>query len=246
MPALRVALLVLISALAVSLPTARARVFQVLGPALNGATAAGQPGWTAAYTSTLDINGGRADLEVLGAGLDPGDAQRMLETAYRGRRAYVLSGHGSGLGWGIALEGDRVVRWLVVDVHRTRECVVFRIGQTRAEFLASGRRPTAHRLDAVPAPPQAEPRLYVADEATDAAIEVSVAPSEPVVEARIMDAALVSSGWIPVVPQDPSRGIGTRLYTRRGELCTVQVSAASGGGSTVLRYHKKLRGREGL
>lgn len=226
---------------------AGARVFLLLGPSPHGATAAGQPGWNAAYRTTLEINGGRADLDVLGVGLGPADAQRLLEANYRGHGAAMAAGHGANLGWGIALDGDRVIRWLVIPVNRTQECVVFRIEQTREGFVESGRRPAAHRLSGVPVPPSAEPRLYVADETTLTALEVSESRPAPETTARLMASALESSGWMPMVPQDPSRDPGgPRIYVRRGEICTVQVSPSPDGGSTVLRFHKRLRSREGL
>lgn len=211
---------------------------------LHGATSPGRPGWNSAYTAPLRINEGSADLDVIGCQLAATDAMRMLADTYRGAGASVLSGHGAEVGWGIAVAGDRVVRWLVFGVGRARECMVVRVTQSKADFLASGRRPSRSLLDRVPELPGSEPRLFIADEEARAAVEVSDARMPPSAVMQRMEAHLVGDGWTPAMPVEPGAGIPV-IYRKGRELCIVSASPGP-EGSSITRLHKVLGGRDGL
>lgn len=211
---------------------------------LHGATTPGRPGWNSAYVAPLRINGGRAGLDVTGCQLAAPDAMRMLAETYRAAGGSVLSSHGSEIGWGIAVAGDRVVRWLVFGAGRRGECIAVRITQSRADFLASGRRPERSLLDRVPALPGSSPRLFVADDEARAAIEVSDARMPPAAALARMESQLIGDGWVPTVPVEPGAGLPL-LYRKGREVCI--VSAGPGPeGTSVTRLHKVLGGRDGL
>ncbi|MBU4460511.1 MAG: hypothetical protein KJ579_08090 [Verrucomicrobia bacterium] len=228
-------------ALSVAAP---ARVFWRHDGGGHGPTAPGRPGWNSAYAARLDINGGKADLDVTGCQLPAPDAMRMLADTYRGMGGSVLDGHGSEIGWGIAKAGDRVIRWLVFSASRPRECIVVRITQSMADFLASGRRPTRTMLDAVPELPGSEPRLFVADLQSRLAMEISTTKMPPAAAMRRMASQLVGDGWTPSVPVDPD-STPSVIYRRGRDLCIVSASPGP-EGSSITRLHKVLGGKDGI
>lgn len=211
---------------------------------LHGATTPGRPGWNSAYVAPLRINGGRAGLDVTGCQLAAPDAMRMLAETYRAAGGSVLSGHGSEIGWGIALAGDRVVRWLVFGAGRRGECIVVRVTQSKEDFLASGRRPERSLLSRVPGLPGSTPRLFVADDEARAAVEVSDARMPAPAALARMESQLVGDGWAPTVPVEPGAGLPV-IYRKGREICI--VSAGPGPeGTSITRLHKVLGGRDGL
>lgn len=223
---------------------APARVFWRHDGGGHGSTEPGRPGWNSAYAARLEINGGKADLDVTGCQLAAPDAMRMLADTYRGMGGAVLDGHGSQIGWGIAKAGDRVIRWLVFGASRPRECIVVRITQSTADFLASGRRPIRTLLDAVPELPGSEPRLFVADLQARLAVELSASKMPPAVAMRHMASQLVGEGWTPSIPIGPDSALSV-IYRRGRDLCI--VSACPGPeGSSITRLHKVLGGKDGI
>lgn len=234
----------IVLAFACAVSPAISRVFWQRGSGGHGAVSAGQPGWSRAYAAPLRINGGRADLEILGADLRADDAHRMLIETYRGMGGSVLSGHGAELGWGVALIGDRVVRWLIFGAGLRGECVVMRIDQTRADFAASVRRPDRSLLDDLPDLPGAEPGLFAADDHALAAAEISSVRMPPAVAVARLESMLVGEGWTPAIPMDPGSGASI-IYQRGRDLCVVSATATPGGAS-VIRLRKTLGGRDGI
>ena len=209
------------------------------------ATSAGQPGWDLAYRTTLRLNGGSGELEVLGAGMEPTDALRTLRDCYRGMGAQVFVAGGESMGWGMVLLGERVIRLLVTPVGEPHECIVFRYEQSRAEFLKSGAPLDGRQLAELPDAPGSRPLLYAADEESGLALEVSSAPASPEEALSFFDSALVSQGWMALVPSDgripPPQG---SLYRRGGALCAVQAAPDEAGGVRITRMLKKFKARE--
>lgn len=232
------------AALAFALATCVPARVAWLHDGLHGATTPGRPGWNGAYVAPLRINGGRAGLDVTGCQLAAPDAMRMLAETYRAAGGSVLSGHGSEIGWGIALAGDRVVRWLVFGAGRRGECIVVRLTQSREDFLASGRRPGRSLLDQVPDLPGSSPRLFVADDEARAAVEVSDARMTPAAALARMESQLVGAGWTPTLPVEPGAGLSI-LYRKGRAICIVSASPGP-EGTSVTRFHKVLGGRDGL
>ncbi|MCX7818499.1 MAG: hypothetical protein N2652_04720 [Kiritimatiellae bacterium] len=217
------------------------RVYWLRGESAHGATTAGQPGWNRAHTARIRINEGRADLEVLGVTLPATEAERLLVDAYRTMGADVWAMHGEVIGWGIAVDSRRVVRWLIVPLGHPRECLVVRLTQSREEFLASARPPTGNPIPSLPPAPALDTVLFVADETAHLAAQLgrSALPA-PVAAARLAD-DLVQAGWHPVIPPEPD--VPPLLFRRGQELCAV-ITSPQEGGSSVLRLHKLLGGGE--
>lgn len=221
---------------------AHARVYWLRGERSHGATSAGQPGWNRAYTTRLRINQGGGDLEVLGVSLPAPEAERTLVEAYRAMGADVWALHGAAIGWGIAVDGNRIVRWLIFSVGAPRECIVVRLTQSREEFLASARPPRGEPIPSLPPAPVVDTTLFVADEASRAAVQLGRSSLPVSAVARRLADDLVQAGWQPAVPPDPD---SPPLLFRRGrELCAVLASPREEGGSTVVRLHKVLGATE--
>ncbi len=220
--------------------SALARVFWVREGVPHGPTSVGQPGWNPAHIARLEINGGTADLEVIGCQLPPPDAERLLLTAYRAAGGSAWGGHGLHLGWGLAFAGGRVIRWLIFSVDRPGECVVVRLTQTREEFLASARPPERSRLEALPPLPSvASMRLHAADLTHEAAAEVADVPMPPAAATGRLESDLLAAGWVPAVAAFAD-GSPAMLFRRGRDLCAVHAAPAANGGAIVIRFHKRL------
>lgn len=214
------------------------RVYWVGRGPSHGPTTAGQPGWNQAYKSRLRINEGHADLEVLGVSLPAPEAERTLVAAYRAMGADVWAVHGTSIGWGIALEGTRVVRWLVFPVSGPRECIVVRLTQTREELHASARLPRGEPIPSLPPAPTITTTLFLADDSARASTQIGHSALPSLVAANRLADDLVQAGWqlaIPAAPDAPPL-----LFRRGRELCAVLVVPREDGGSRVLRLHKVL------
>ncbi len=219
-----------------------ARVYWLRGERSHGATSAGQPGWNRAYSARLRINDGAADLEVLGVSLPAPEAERTLLEAYRAMGADAWAMHGTAIGWGIAVDGHRIVRWLMFSLGAPRECVVVRLTQSREEFLASARPPRGDPMPALPPAPAVDTTLWVADETSRAAVQLGRSALPVSAVARRLTDDLVQAGWQPATPLGPD---APPLLFRRGrELCAVLASPREEGGSTVVRLHKVLGAAE--
>ena len=219
---------------------AQARVFSIRGGGPeHGAVTGGQPGWNRAWTAAVRINGGRGTLEALGAEFPVRDASRLLRGAYEDMGGAVWSFSGDSAAWGVALVGDRVVRWLALDVGSRRECVVFRIEQTESDFRASMKPPPGHQITALPVPPGARPVSFLMNETRGLSLEQSRAPLGVEETAVLMRSAVESQGWTPLAPEDRRHGRVSAMWFARGkETAVVQVTADPQGGSRVVRVHQ--------
>lgn len=218
--------------------SASARVYQLGGGMRSGAVSGGQPGWTTAYRADLRINEGGARLEVMGCALALGEAARQMDEAYRGLGAQVALAQGERMAWGVALFPDRVVRLLVTSLTGGRECVVFRIEQSRGDYMKA-LQPPARLLPQVPQGMDRRPVLRVVNEETKATTEISRTAFGPQAAAAQLRAAFAADGWRAPLPSEASQG-GV-LYQRGREVCLVRTSFAADGQETLVTLvYKKL------
>ena len=222
--------------------TAPARVYWLRGERAHGATTAGQPGWSRAYTARIRINEGGGDLEVLGVSLPAADAERALVETYRTMGADVWAVHGAAIGWGIAADDTRVVRWLIFSVGVPRECIVVRLIQSREEFFASARPLRSEPIAALPPAPALDTTLFIADDSARVAVQLGRSVLPAAVVARRLADDLVQAGWQPASLSDPDSP--PVLFRRGRELCAVLASPQQYSGSVVLRLHKVLGAAE--
>jgi len=182
-------------------------------------------------------------MEILGPTMPAEAAHRFLIQTYRAMGGSILAGRGANLGWGVALVGNRMVRWLIFEAGIRGECVALRMTQSLAEFRASAARPARSLLDGVPDAPGAEPRFFAADDDAAAAVEVSEVRLPPAETVERIESRLLGDGWIPARPTDGETA--TVLFRRGRELCAVSA-VPSDGGSVVTRMRKVLGRREAM
>ena len=191
-------------------------------------------GWaeeSVAYTSTVGINGQKAQLQVSGTGSDFDTMiQTLRGTAFAGREKQLAVG--DGMAFGLFRENDRIVRVLVTMLDG--KCVLFRIDQSPEEFELYLRANTSSRLKSLPSYPDSVPVFSADNEASGTAIEVSRAGSDPGTVWGVIDAGMKKDGWASTAGASHPLGVdgtGMGVYVRGGEVCCVQVSGRAGSGS---------------
>ncbi len=213
---------------------AGARVFRLFG---GGGAAAEMPGWNALHRAEIEINGGRAELMVMGVTLPAATALETLRAAIERESGETAFAMGDRFGWGMARIGDRILRVLVLATEGPRECLVFRIEQSRAEFERSQRGAAARPPDDVVAGARTTRR--VADRTHEMEARSLESPAGPAETTAAIERALLAEGWQPALPGAAASG----AYLRGDEMCFVRVVAAEapGGGSRALIVRKRLR-----
>jgi len=211
-------------------------VFRRAGGADHGAATAGRPGWTLAHRAALEINGGRGEMEVLGVTMPMADALETLRAVYAAQGGEAVVSAGTAAGWGVARVGGRVIRFLAIAPEGPRECVVFRLEQTDAEFERSMRGTDTEE------PAGGRARRVVADAERGIEARTIESGADPEAAAGAIGRALAAEGWQPAIPGAERAG----LYLRDGEACVVRVTAGGGpggGGSRALVVRQRLGGR---
>ena len=217
---------------------AAARVFRRIGGVDHGATTAGRPGWTRAYRTELEINGGRGEMEVLGVTLPLAAALDTLRATYEGLGGEAFFSSGDAVGWGVARIGDRIVRVLAIAVEGPRECLVFRFEQPRDQFERSMREaPGAAAAIAVPGARARRTVVDAENALTTETVETNAGPAET---AAAIERALLAEGWLPALPGAPGAG----LFLRGPEVIAVRVAGndAPGGGARATILRKRMGG----
>lgn len=205
----------------------------------HGPVSAGQPGWDLAYKSSVRINGGRGELETLGVNVNVATAAQALQRAYSDRGGAAAAWAGGRAAWGIASVGGSVVRWLAVQTASPRACIVFRLTQSREDAQASLLPVRRHQIEDLPALPEAQPSMFLADDDQGWNLEYSTAPGDPADVGGRMDSAMASQGWLSVTPRS-NRGDTTVCgYRRGGRTAWIHVSPDPKGGVRVLRMVRR-------
>ena len=218
---------------------AQARVF-LATPGSHGPASAGQPGWNRVYEADVRINGGAGRMEVLGVDHSSRDTRTVLEQAYRRAGLQVFLLGPDALAWGAAFDTDRVIRLLVIATGAERACLVFRLEQSRDDFLRSVARPTEHRLRAVPPLAGSFPRLFAADDRAGTEVEISETNQSPGQAATELHLRMLADGWAALTPHDARAGVPPGLLYARGDrLALVQAAVGTSGRTTVTRLVKR-------
>ena len=218
---------------------ASARVFERWGARSDDPARALMVGEHPAYTTTMKINGGACALEVYQVEGTPPQVLERLTAGYRALGAQVFCVSGAQLGWGMVLDGGRVVRLLVSNVGRHNTSMLFRMEQTEQEFARSQQVP-AHPLPSeVPLYPGLRWTQAIENEATDSTTATATVGAVPAAVLRYYAETLPAAGWKPGLGQ---RDQATSLFVRGSELLAVDANSTGVRGQTVVIFlHKRLK-----
>jgi len=218
-----------------------ARVFVRRGYADRGYVAPEQLGWTAAYTTVVQLNGGSGQVEILESRADLDRTLGLMRDAYRrmGARCFIYPGDLAA--WGLVFVQGRVIRFLAFAPLSGRQTLLLRLDQSEDDFLTSLHPPTDHALEDLPGYPGLRPVQCTVDEGTRTALQVAEVDAPPdEVHFRYAE-SMAAAGWTPALPlpsqqRDPSR---FTLYLKGTELCLVSVRAGGGPRQAVLTLIRK-------
>ena len=225
--------------LLLAIPSAEARVFLRTGGAGSGIVDPGAFGWDTAYQTSMSINGGRAELATWSAPEALSTAVKRLREACQRRNVAALFFASGDLAWGLASGDGRVVRFLLTASGGGRQSLVFAVDQSADDYRLSAQRPTSHLLREVPPFPQSTPDLYVADDGTATAVEISRSPVEPQQIRAHYESALPAAGWALAPPQRVGSA-SAAVYVKDNQLCVLLIkSTGFDGGSVITLMHKR-------
>ncbi len=218
---------------------APARVFERWGVRSNDPVRVLMVGGHPAYTTAMKLNGGAGELEVYQVEGSPPQVLERLTAGYRALGAQVFCVSGAKLGWGVVLDGGRVIRLLAANMGLHNTCMLFRMEQTEAEFARSQQTP-AHPLPPdVPVFPGARWTQAIENEAASSTTATATVGADPAAVLRYYAEALPRAGW--------TSGLGPRdqtscLYVRGSELLAVNANSTGVRGQTVVIFlHKRLK-----
>jgi hypothetical protein len=203
------------------------------GPLGGGAS---DPVWRLAYRADVNINGGKAALEVWSAELEYGMAVEQLRArARQAGEAVVLKA--PDMTWGFLEARDRMTRLLAVRLDGGNT-IVYQTSQSREDYLASQGERT-YRLAVAAPPPDSAPGTYVANDSTGLAMQGLQSGLPPEDVRRHYADALTAAGWSPL-PLELHGTTGPDVYMKGAEYVFVFAkSAGGGGGTTVMLAHKR-------
>lgn len=225
-------LLVLASYIAWAAPSP-ARVFSRWKAAAQPSRALELGGGATAYRAPVEVNGVRADLEILHFH-EPVDRLRRrisrlapVTEAPAGRAPASLT----------AFErAGRSYRLLAVPSANPDESLLFLIDAPAAQHAS---RPACTLSHDIPAPPGSEPLFTARDRRTGFDLWLSSTPARPADIRAFFDAALPARGWQPLPAAGRPAPLGDcAVFLREDALCLVYVHADAAGESRIVILRK--------
>ena len=193
-------------------------------------------GFTEVYSAPVEVNGGKGRVDVWHS--ESGFFQTMsrIQDACRARGWPEGFSAGENMGFGMAVDGQTLVRYLVVRVPdgTTEKSLVYETTQTLAEFNKGGEPVREHRLDKLPVLDQSEAVSFIEDGNTHTAIEVSRSRQPAEFILGWFDQRMAADGWATAVLTVAD----ARMYTRGKERAVVNVQRDKDGRALISRMHK--------
>jgi len=216
----------------------QARVFQLRGRRGSVEDQAYRMGWSLAYTATMDLANGPAEVAVFGDVPHLAGALQALDTYYRNLGVPAAFTPGGDLGWGLAELDGRVHRYVVVAPREGMGTLVYRIDQSRRDVEKLREGQTERRLTGLPEPVSGEPGLFARDPARRVGVDMLTTTLDVEAAARQTDQAMRAAGWVAPLGAAGS----SALYVKGAE--TVVISyLAQNRGTTITRLHRQGGGR---
>jgi hypothetical protein len=230
----------LLLALALLAPLAApALVFERWGARANDPVRAIMAGEHPAYTTAMKLNGGAGSLEVYQVEGSPPQVLERLTAGYRALGAQVFCVSGPKLGWGVVLDGGRVIRLLAAHMDQRNTCMLFRMEQTEAEFARSQQAPARPLPPDVPLFPGLRWTQAIENDAAHSTTATATVGADPNSVLRYYAEAMRNAGWKPGLgPRDQASDI----YVRGAEILAINANSTGVRGQTVVIFlHKRLQ-----
>lgn len=193
-----------------------------------------------AYTAPMKLNGGAGEMEIYQVEGTPPQVLERLTTGYRALGAQIFCVSGPKLGWGVVLDGGRIIRLLAAKTGQHNTCTLFRMEQTETEFTRSSQVPPAHPLPPdIPEYPGTRWTQAIANDAAHSTTATGTVGADPISVLRYYAEAMPRAGWTPGLgPRDQA----SSLYMRGQELLLVSANSTGVRGQTVVIFlHKRLK-----
>ena len=201
-------------------------------------------GWSRGYSTPMKINGQQATVEVWSSPSGFFKTMAELEDHCGDKNLPHTFTSGEAIGFGMAVDGSTLQRWLVTRVDDADRSTV--VTQTTMSLDAFHRgdpkkagvpgAPRKHQLAAIPAYDQSEAMSHYHDGNTDTQVEVSRTAQPAIFIQGWFDRKMQAAGWAR--PLEDAGPAGTRVYTRKNERAFVTLRDAKQGGSLITRVYK--------
>jgi len=198
-------------------------------------------GWSRGYSTPMKINGQQATVEVWSSPSGFFKTMAELEDHCGDKNLPHTFTSGEAIGFGMAVDGSTLQRWLVTRVDDAdRSTVVYQTSISLDDFRRGDPKkagPRKHQLAAIPAYDQSEAVSHYHDGNTDTQVEVSRTAQPAIFIQGWFDRKMQAAGWMR--PLEDAGPTGTRVYTRKNERAFVTLRDAKQGGSLITRVYKK-------
>ena len=193
---------------------------------------------TAAYRTTVEINGGKAEVAVIAPDRPLADPARWLRSIcasfgkvlfLRSTDEYVVAG---------AASPDRVLRLLSIQLPNQENPLVVEAVQSVREQALSAVPPAQSMLAGIPTYPGATVQCHLRNADTRTAVETLSAAAAAEDVLRFYRTSLGEAGWAPVWPESRHGAPDTLLFSRGHDLCCVMARPDAPGECTVTVLQK--------
>ena len=210
--------------------SAEARVYSLTG----GKSFAEGLGWSVAYSTKMDINGRPADVQVWSSPDRFFRSMAKLQDAWRARGIREGFVAGQEMGWGMVVEDDRLIRYLVINMEGRAGTVVYQTSQKIEDARASMKRKSVPQMEAVPTYPGAKPLSYLADKDSGMEVEVTETRAPVFQVVNWFDGQMDSLGWKNDVMAE-----GSRIYQKGQLRMYLGLKRGETGGTVISSVFKK-------
>lgn len=189
--------------------------------------------WTRAYEAPVQLQNSRGDLQWFAT---DGSLQSIHNRLLGWHGDALAWMPGENVAWGLALEDGWLTRYLVQPRPRGEGFWILVLKQREREAGRPGESPRRHQLRDVPVFAHSEPTLFVKDDGTHLALEVSTTPAAPGAVLDQLTDQMKSDGW----QESPANTGGLRWFLKRDRVALISANIGKDGITRILRLHKPL------
>jgi len=240
-------LAILIAVMATVL-VSQGRVFLRWGAAAQSLKTMESLGGTAAYESSVAVNGGSGQLTVFRFD------QLLREVVRNLSRTFAIPNFtygGGSMGYGSVTADGKVLRFVAIRIEEQGKTVVFLIEQSEEDARQSKLAPAASMLSAVPSYPESKPVFFASDGNAGMSMEISRVRTDEESVRQFFATALPGAGWTYAFDPAPNANVSTvtaaggpslKVYLKKQEVCCVLVDASDVANETRITVLHKRHG----